>query len=141
MGKGFVIAIDALLSLVVLFVILSLAFETVQLNGGEWEIRRSLSVTAHFAASTLEQSSLLSRAVLTDNTTGIRTFLNGFPTSLCGSVSAFPSPDSNEAVFSVSKSGCSTSIGEQETVTRGFMVQSPPDVNLYVAKVTLWVNE
>ncbi len=138
--KGFVIAIDALLSLVILFSLLGLAFEVSQQNGSEIIARNDLGRFAFHSGLAMEQSGMLSRAVIANNTNEVRTFLNAWPATLCGSVSMYNSPDSNTPVFVVSKSGCTLVLGEAETVQRGVMVPSPPDANLYVAKISAWVN-
>ncbi|MEK6902653.1 MAG: hypothetical protein AABX02_03655 [archaeon] len=139
--RGFVIAIDALLSLIILFSMIGLAFSAFDHSGGEWNERFRLSSFAHHAGVTLESSSYLSRAVTLDSTTGVQSFLDSFPQNMCGSVAVYPSPDTNTADFIVSKNGCSSITGESEVVSQGFMVASPPDVNLYVARITVWVNQ
>ncbi len=139
--RGFVIAIDSLLSLLVLFTILSLAFDSLHRDGSEWQTQQRLSIIAEKVGETLEQSRIFSRAVISNNTSDIRTFLNSLPANLCASVSAYASPSSSTRVFTVSKSGCTSAIGQQEVANRGIVVASPPDANVYVAKISVWVNQ
>ena len=138
MRRGFVIAIDALLALTVLFVIISLAFDAASSRGTSIQQGVILQTFAEKAVLTLEQSRLLSRAVILNNTSEIRTFINGWPTSVCGSVSVFSSPDVNTASFVVAKSGCDVQSPQIERVRHSFIVASPPDANLYVVEVTIW---
>ncbi len=138
MHRGFVIAIDALLALTVLFVIVTLAFNASTNKGTNIRQEMVLQNFAENAALTLEQSRILSRAVILNNTTDVRTFINGWPTSICGSVSAFPSPDVNTPLFIVTKSGCSIQSPQTERVRHTFIVASPPDANMYVMEVTTW---
>jgi hypothetical protein len=139
-SRGFVIAIDALLALLILFSILSLSFDALQRDGRELGMEQQMSLLAYRTGMVLEQSGMASKAVITNSTTSIREFLNGFPSSICASVTVYPTPDTNEAAFIVAKSGCSTLAGEQETYRQGFMVASPPDANMYVSMIQVWVN-
>ncbi len=139
--RGFVIAIDALLALVVLFSIIALAFSAYDRTGTEWVERYHLSSFAHHMGFTLESSQQLSRAIILDSSSGIQSFLDALPGNVCSSISVYASPDTNVAEFVVSKSGCSSVTGESEFITRGFMVASPPDVNLYRARIGVWVNQ
>ncbi|MFH0970142.1 MAG: hypothetical protein V1776_01640 [Candidatus Diapherotrites archaeon] len=141
MGKGFVIAVDALLALVILFTLLTISLESSRQNGIDWAQREQLQVLAYHAGESLELSNTLSHAVLSDSTTNVRSFLDGLPYHLCGSVTVYDNPSFSTSVFSVSKSGCATTLGAAETVQRGFIVASPPDANLYVASISMWVNE
>lgn len=141
MKKGFVISIDALLGLLILFIIITLAFDSMVPQGGNFSQRQRLREFAFFAGVALEESNLLSKAVIANNTTSIRSFLDAWPSSICGTVSIFPSPDSNSAVLIVSKSNCTTSLGAQESAQMGFIVPSPPDANMYAATITTWVNQ
>ncbi len=136
--RGFVIAVDALVSLAVLFVIISLAFDAA--SGPETSLRQEnlLRVYGEHAAFTLEQSQLLMRGVILNNTTNIRAYLSGWPSSICGSVSVFPSPDVNTPTFIVTKSGCTLNSPQTEVVRHSFMVPSPPDVNMYIMEVSTW---
>lgn len=140
MTKGFVIAVDALLAAVVLFSLLTLAFDTMKQDGTEWQVTRTLEMLAHHTGDALEVSGTLSRAVALNNTNKVREFLDGLPYNSCASVTVRPSPDSNQTIFTVSKSGCSSLLGESVRVTRGFIVASPPDANMYVATVSTWLN-
>ena len=138
MRKGFVIATDALLALAIVFALVGLAFETVNRSGGTIENELGLQLFVENAALTLKNSQLVSRAVILDNTTAIRTYVNAWPTAFCGSVSVFPNPDENEAVFIVTKSGCTTQNAMVERVRHTFVVASPPDANMYVMEVAVW---
>lgn len=140
-SRGFVIAVDALLALVILFSIIALAFSAYDRTGTEWSERYQLSAFAHHAGQTMESSHFLSRAIILDSSAEVQSFLDAFPGNLCGSVAVYASPDTNVAEFVVSKNGCSSVTGESEYVSRGFMVASPPDVNLYVARIGVWVNQ
>ena len=140
-ARGFVIAIDSLLSLLILFTVLSLAFDTLHRDGSDWQTQRRLSILAEKMGEVLEESHIFSNAVIGNDTSDVRTFLNALPTTLCASVSAYATPTSTSRVFTVSKSGCTSAIGQQESVNRGIMVASPPDANLYVANITVWVNQ
>ena len=138
--KGFVITVDALLSLAILFAIFTLGFQSVNYEASETAQRQSMAFFAQYAGETLETSRIFSRAVITNNTTDVRTFLNAWPSSICGSIAAYANPDTNQETWIVSKSGCASVTGEQETIERGIMVPSPPDANLFVAKISVWVN-
>ncbi len=140
MNKGFVIAVDVLLGLLVLFIIITLSFSLVQQTGGDVQTQVRLKSFAENAAATLENSRDVSLAVASDNTARIRSFLNSFPVSICGKISVYPSPDVNVPILAVSKTGCASSTGAEESVRRGIIVPNPPDVNLYVALVSVWVN-
>lgn len=136
--RGFVIAVDALVSLAVLFVIISLAFDAA--SNPEISLRQenALRVYAEHAALALEQSQLLMRGVILNNTTNVRTYINGWPSSICGSISVFPAPDVNTPTFIVTKSGCTLNSSQTEVARHSFMVPSPPDVNMYVMEVSAW---
>ncbi|MBM3282148.1 MAG: hypothetical protein FJY86_02295 [Candidatus Diapherotrites archaeon] len=136
--RGFVIAVDALVSLAVLFVIITLAFDAASSADTSLRQENALRVFAEHAALTLEQSQLLARSVILNNTTSIRTYINGWPLSICGSVTVFPSPDVNTPTFIVTKSGCTLNSAQTEIVRHSFMVPSPPDVNMYVMEVSTW---
>lgn len=138
MARGFVIAIDALVALAVLFVIVTLAFETITPKGTNLEQELVLQRFAEHAALSLEQSPQLRRAVILNNTTDVRAYINSWPTAFCGSVSVFSSPSSTTASFVVTKSGCTTQSPQIERVRRGFIVPSPPDANLYIMEVSAW---
>lgn len=140
MKKGFVISVDALLAVVVLFTLLTLSFDALKQDGSDWQVTHLLQRTAHHAGETLEVSGILSRAVGLNDTTSIRAFLDGLPHNICASVSVKNNPDANQPLFNVSKSGCSSLLGESVHVSRGFVYASPPDANLYVATLTTWVN-
>lgn len=140
MNKGFVISVDALLSAVVLFALLTLAFDAMKQDGAEWQVTRSLEILAHQSGEALEISGALNRAVVLNNTAGVRAFLDGLPYNSCASVVVRTSPDANTSLFSVSKSGCNSLLGESVSVSRGFIVSSPPDANLYVATISTWLN-
>ena len=140
MKKGFIISVDALLAAVILFSLLTLAFDTLQQDGADWQTQRNLSMLAYKSGETLEISGALSTAVITNNTTQVRTFLDGLPFNICASVSVKSDPDATQKVFLVSKSGCGSIVGELVSASRGFVVASPPDANLYVATVSAWVN-
>ncbi len=137
-NRGFVIAIDALLALTVLFVIISLAFDASTSKGSDVRQELILRLFAENAALTFEQSPALSRAVILNNTTEVRSYINGWPTSICGSVAVFPSPDQNLPAFIVTKSGCTTFAPQVERVRHSFIVVSPPDANMYVVEVATW---
>lgn len=136
--KGFVIATDALLALAIVFALVSLAFETVNRSGGTIENEIGLQAFVEQAGLTLKTSQLASRAVILDNTTQLRTYVNAWPTAFCGSISVFSSPDENEATFIVTKSGCSTQNAAVERVRHSFVVPTPPDANMYVMEVAAW---
>jgi hypothetical protein len=138
MSKGFVIAVDALLSLAILFVIITLAFDASSSARNNFQQEKSLFLFAENAALTFEQTRLLSDAVILNNTTRVRSAINGWPSAICGSVSVYDSPDENVPVFSVTKTGCALQTVQLERVRHGFMVASPPDVNLYVMEVAAW---
>ena len=138
MSRGFVIAIDALVALAVLFVIVTLAFDAITPKGTSVEQGIILQDFAEHAAWALEQSPHLRRAVILNNTTDVRTFINGWPTAICGSVSVFSSPSTTTASFVVTKSGCTVQSPQTERVRHGFIVPSPPDANLYVMEVSAW---
>jgi hypothetical protein len=140
MTKGFVISVDALLSAVILFSLLTLAFDTLKQDGTDWQITRTLEILAHQSGEALEVSGTLSSAVILNNTNGVRTFLDGLPYNTCASITVRSSPDSNVNLFTVSKSGCTALLGESVSVSRGFMVASPPDANLYIANISTWLN-
>lgn len=132
------IAIDALLALTILFVIITLAFDTATSRGTSLRQEIILQNFVENASLTLEQSQLLSRAVILNNTTNVRTHLNSWPSSICGSVSVFPSTDTNIPLFIVTKSGCTIQTPQTERVKHTFIVPSPPDANLYIMEVSAW---
>lgn len=137
--RGFVISVDALLALFVLFMMIGIAFEGLSSTGtGE---RTQLGAQAYYAALAFEQSHSVSRAVISNNTTEIRTFLDSWPANLCGSVSVFPAVDNNQPLMIVTKSSCASATGIEESVRTGIMVPSPPDVNVYPIVVSVWVNQ
>lgn len=140
MKKGFVISVDALLAVVVLFTLLTLSFDALKQDGSDWQVTHSLQRTAHYAGESLEVSGALSAAVGLNDTTRLRAFLDGLPNNTCASVSVKNNPDANQSLFTVSKSGCSSVLGESIRVSRGFMYVSPPDANLYVATLSMWLN-
>lgn len=138
MSRGFVIAIDALMALAVLFVLVTLAFEATTPRGDSLRQELILQQFSESAATALEQHPSLQRAVILNNTTEVRTLLNGWPSAICGSVTAFASPSDTTPVFVVTKSGCTIQSPQTERVRRGFVVPSPPDANLYVMEVAVW---
>ena len=138
--KGFVFSFDALLALFILFMMITIAFDGLSHQGAEIAQRQRLRAFAHYASVALEESGELSKAVLSNNTSSIRTFLDSWPTGICGTVSVYPSPDTNNATFIVGKGNCTSSLGTQEVVRTGFIVPSPPDANVYVATIATWVN-
>lgn len=140
-ARGFVIATDAFFSLIILFAIITVAFDALKLNGRELADRESLSTFAEYAGRSLEQSGILARAVILDSTTEIRAFLNGWPASRCGTIAVYSSPSAAEAALLVTRPGCTFVSGVSESVQRGFIVPVPPDANFYVATVTVWVNQ
>ncbi len=140
MNKGFVISVDALLAAVVLFSLLTLAFDTMKQDGTEWQITRTLELLSYHTGDALETSGVLSRAVTLNNTSEVREFLDALPYNNCASITVRASPDTNVSIFTVSKSGCSSLLGESVSVSRGFIVASPPDANLYVATISTWLN-
>ncbi len=141
MKKGFVIAVDALLALVILFTLVTLSFDILKQDGSDWSQRRTLNGVAHYSGEVLESSTILSRAVIADNTTEIRGFLDALPFNICASTRVFPAANTSDTTFLVSKSGCSGTASLSEVVRRSFIVTSPPDANVYVAQITTWLNE
>lgn len=140
MNRGFIVSVDALLAAVILFSLLTISFDTLKQDGTNWQISRSLGMLAYKSGESLEMSGALHRAVIINNTNGVRSFLDGLPFNVCASVSVKNDPDSNVSIFSVSKSGCTSLLGESISVQRGFIVANPPDANLYVATITTWIN-
>ena len=140
MNKGFIVSVDALLAIVILFALLSLSFDSLKQDGGEARLQHMLGVLSYQSGKSLEVSGLLSDAVIADDTSGIRTYLDGLPFHLCGSVGVREDVDTNQFLFLVTKTGCSSSWGESVSSMRGFIVPSPPDANLHVAIVSVWFN-
>ncbi|MDP2665971.1 MAG: hypothetical protein Q8P05_00505 [Candidatus Diapherotrites archaeon] len=136
--NGFVIATDALLALAILFALVGLAFETINTPGTGLENQTVLRELVTRAAFALEQGQLLQEGVILDNTTPIRSVIDAWPATLCGSVQVFSSPDSNIAAFIVTKTGCVLQTAGVERVRHGFIVPTPPDANFWVVEVTAW---
>ncbi|QQR92137.1 MAG: hypothetical protein IPJ89_03160 [Candidatus Iainarchaeum archaeon] len=139
--KGFVISVDALLALFVLFMMIGIAFETISQQGIDFGQRTRLREQAFYAGIALEQSRLIPKAVIGNNTTEIRSFLDSWPANVCASVSVYPDFDTNAPTLVVSKSSCTSATGIQERASNGVIVSSPPDANLYKVIVTTWVNQ
>lgn len=139
--RGFVIATDGLIALAILFALLGLAFNAASHQGEDLEQRSELRSFLEHATKTLEQAQLAQRAAILNSTTEIRSFVNAWPTSVCGKVELFPSVDTNTPLLFVTKSGCTTPNAGIELVRRGFIVPSPPDANLYVMEVSAWPRE
>ncbi len=141
MTRGFVITVDAVLAAVILFTLLTISFDTLKRDGVDIQVQRELGVLSYKIGEALETSGALSNAALSNNTSQIRSFLDGLPFNMCASVSVKSEPHSTQTVFLVSKSGCSSIIGQSMSTSRGFVVPSPPDANLYVATISTWVNQ
>ena len=80
--RGFVISIDALLGLLILFIIITLAFDSMVQQGGNFSQRQRLREFAFFAGVALEESNLLSKTVIANNSTSIRSFFDSWPSSI-----------------------------------------------------------
>lgn len=139
--NGFVISVDALLALFVLFMMIGIAFEGLSTESSRGGQHTQLEAQAYYTALTLEQSRIIPRAVISNNSTEIRNFLDSWPANLCGSVVVFPSPDNNLPLMVVTKTSCTSVTGIEESARTGVMVPSPPDVNVYPVVVSTWVNQ
>lgn len=139
--SGFVISVDALLALFVLFMMIGIAFEGLNAAASATGQRAQLGAQAYYTALALEQSRMVSHAVIANNSSEIRSFFDSWPANLCGSVAVYPSTDNNQPIMVVTKSSCSSATGIEESVRTGVIVPSPPDANVYPIIVSVWVNQ
>lgn len=140
MRRGFVIAVDALFALVIVFALIGLAFDSFSRDASAVAQHQQLVRFAESAGGSLEQSGIVGRAVIGNTTNELRAFLNAWPVSRCGSVSIYANPDTNTPTLVLARPGCGVIDGDVAYAHRGVMVANPPDANLYVVEIGVWVN-
>ncbi|MFA5931468.1 MAG: hypothetical protein WC821_04115 [archaeon] len=137
--KGFIITVDAFLSvtLILLLVILSF-FYLSSTSLDSWNVV-DLKNIVFDCASVLEKSLALESAVKQSSSEGILLILNNTPNRYCFEVSVLDSTNLSP-IITVLKAGCVKYSTEIISYERGLVVKTDMDTSFYLARVAGWVK-
>ncbi|MCX6801115.1 MAG: hypothetical protein NTZ73_02910 [Candidatus Diapherotrites archaeon] len=137
-SKGFLISLDAFLSLTINMLLILMAFFYLsQVSTTSWNsVDLKLIVMDQIAV--LEKSGILENAVKQGSSESILSGLNMTPYSLCFEVLVFNGENLSVPVIHAVKAGCQKSFTELSAVEGAFVVVDNSDVNFLVARVSGW---
>ncbi|MBI2598472.1 MAG: hypothetical protein HYW50_04720, partial [Candidatus Diapherotrites archaeon] len=140
MKKGFVMSVDAIISLLIFFALFSAT--TFYLGQVKFEAKNSvlLKESAMDAITVLEKNGKLEEAVKTNKATQIRSFLNKLPNSLCAQIQIFGENDPANPLMTVLRPDCKKNFKETATFNRSFAVLNGATADNYVARITAWTR-
>ena len=136
MKKGFVFSIDSLIALSVTLALLVISASYLALVKDSALPSAFLKDFSMDAVTVLEKTGLLESAVDTNSSTGIAFFLNRLPQNICIEVNIFNESDTEKAIMTVLKNGCTANYEEKSSLKRSFLAGSEP--SFYIAKVSAW---
>lgn len=140
-SKGFVITVDAMAAAFVLFSFLlaiNQYYAQIQVRGwNDLELFRF----SDSALGVLENSGELEYAVLSNQSTRIRSYLNDFPANVCAELLVYAQSDLNVPLLSVSKEGCSAEYDVRSTALHSTVVHYASDLNFFVAQLNGWYRK
>lgn len=136
--KGIVFSIDALIAFTLMFTILLVTAS--YLSGVTYEARNSLVLkeNALDIVTVLEKNGEFENAVQTNKVTGLRSYINKLPSSVCSNIEVFEESDLTNATMSVLRPGCQQNFSDSATINRSFIVQNNTDANFYIGRATVW---
>lgn len=136
--RGVILSLDALIAvgLFLSMAVLSGSF----INDASFTENNSLLLkqSALDSATVLEKSGILESAVVNNDLSGVRGFLNRLPNSLCAETIIFRSSDTNNSLFSVLRDGCTSNDNSAITINRSFITGNHSDLNFYIARTSTW---
>ena len=136
--KGFVITVDAMVATFVFFSFLLV----VNQYYGQIQVRAwndaELARFSEQALGVLEKSGELEYALISNQGSRIRSYLNDFPGNVCGQVFVYAQSDLNVPRLSVSKEGCAQSYDVLASAQRSVVIHYGSDLNFFVAQLNGW---
>lgn len=136
--KGFLISFDALLALMIFFIMF--AMSTAFLSEVKFEAKNSvlLKERAMDAITILEKNDYLKQATEENDPKAIRRFLNRLPNSFCAQISVFGENDFSSPQMTVLRQDCEKTGSDLATINRSFVVKTGYDAEFFTARITAW---
>jgi len=137
-SKGFVISLDAIIALMVFFIIFTLS--TTYLEQVKFDAKNSLILkeNAMDSLTVLEKNGALETSVKTNNVKLLRRFANKLPNNLCIDLGIYSESDLTKTIMSVLKPGCKKNFINSATISRSFVVRDDFETDLYLARIIVW---
>ena len=136
--KGFVLTVDAFLSvtLILLFIILSF-FYLSKTSVYSWNAVDLRLVTGDELA-VLEKGGVLESAIKQSSSEGILSALNDTPNSYCFSLTVYDYSAALAPKLNSVKSGCAQKGNDVSSVERTIISRNASDINFYIARLEGW---
>jgi len=136
--KGFIISLDSMFALLVLLTIFVTAtFYLGRINSDSASII-NLRETALDTITVLDKSGQLSEAIIQNDFSGLRSFLNKLPHSLCADLRIYNRNNLSVPEANVLRIDCKKNFNDSATIKRTVIVKESSQSSIYLAEIILW---
>jgi len=131
MKRGFVITLDLIIAIFLVFTLITVAINYLNLHNQDKDYLY-LQTLAQDSLTSLEKSNVLYNTISNKTSKDLRIFVNNLPINVCGSVVVY---DATKSTVSVEKRECSAS-SDKITMYRSYVFGESG----YYVKTTLWYD-
>jgi len=136
--KGFVISFDAMVAMLVLFIMFTVATSYLGKVVFEAESSSILKEVAMDTITVLEKGNTLENSIKKDKVTDIRSFLNKLPYSICADLRVYAETDLANPALTALRPGCKLNFEEVAIMKRSIVVENNGNADLYLAEIRTW---
>ncbi|PIU21902.1 MAG: hypothetical protein COT14_03940 [Candidatus Diapherotrites archaeon CG08_land_8_20_14_0_20_30_16] len=129
MKKGFVITLDLIIAILIVFISVTVAITFCGLHVKEKNYF-PLQILAQDVSTSLEKSNVLTNTIANKTSKDLRVFVNNLPVNVCGAIIVY---DAQQSTVSVEKRECYGS-SDKISIYRSFVY----DESIYYIRVILW---